>query len=452
MKAAIIGYGEQGRSSLEYWQKKGYEITVCDQKPQIEVPPGVSTQVGVTYLHDLSDFDLIVRSPSVHPSVLYDALQDHQEAKEKITSNTNEFFNVCPAPIIGVTGTKGKGTTSTLIAKILEKSGKKVHLGGNIGTPPLDLLKQAISPDDIVVLELANFQLIDMKSSPKIAVCLMITEEHLDWHNNFFEYIDSKRQIFKHQDHDNIAIYNANNVYSTEIASSSRAHNKISYDVPAEDKAPENTEGVYLDGHHIKFGEHKVCSTKDIKLPGRHNIENVCAAIAATWDLIGHNKHAVKKVLKNFTGLPHRLEKVAEINDVTFIDDSFGTNPATAIVALRSFRQPKIIIVGGSEKGISYQPLVDEIVKQNVKHVVAIGETGPAILELLKTAPGGNIITHTSLNATKTMDEIISSATEKATNGDVILLSTASASFDMFKDYKDRGDQFKVAVKRLAQQ
>ncbi len=450
MKAAIIGYGEQGRSSLEYWQKRGYEITVCDQNTETEVPEGVSTQLGITYLHDLNDFDLIVRSPSVHPSVILDANQEYPDIEQKITSNTNEFFRVCPAPIIGVTGTKGKGTTSTLITKILEKAGKNVHLAGNIGTPPLDILNN-VKENDIVVLELANFQLIDIIYSPKIAVCLMITEEHLDWQKDFYEYTESKKQIFAHQEADSTAVYNSNNVYSTELASSSHAHTKIGYDVPAEGKPPQDTSGVYLDGHHIKFGDHKVCEVKDIKLPGRHNIENVCAAIAATWELVKHDSSAIKDVLKDFTGLPHRLEKVDEINGITYVDDSFGTNPATAVVALRSFPQPKILIVGGSDKGTSYQPVVDEMIKQKVKHAVVIGETGPKIVELLEKTEGGEKIPTTVLDTSKTMDAIMHAANEKAEKGDVVLLSTASASFDMFKNYKDRGIQFKTSVKKLTQ-
>lgn len=450
MKVAIIGYGEQGRSAAEYWLAKGAEVTICDQDTSIETPENTTAQLGIRYLDNLHNFDLIVRSPSVHPSVILDGNQEYPEVREKITSNTNEFFRVCPAPIIGVTGTKGKGTTSSLIAKILETAGRTVHLGGNIGTPPLDLLKKTVKDSDIVVLELANFQLIDLMYSPKIAVCLMIVEEHLDWHKSFFEYVNSKKQIFAHQNADCTAIYNANNIYSTEIASSSEAHVKIGYDVPAEGTEPTLSEGVILDGHHIKIDGHTVSNIKDVQLPGRHNLENVSAAIAATWELIDHKKDVIKKALKDFKGLPHRLETVGTYNHVTYVDDSFGTTPSTAIVALKALKQPKIIILGGSDKGTSYQPLVEELTQQNIKHIIAIGETGPAIIELYKNHPKGANAPFTIFDSSKSMQNIVQTATEKADKGDVVLLSTASASFGMFKNYKDRGEQFKQAVATLA--
>lgn len=179
MKIAILGYGEQGRAAYEYWNRNGNNITVCDQNESVELPANVDKQLGKNYLHDLEIFDLIVRSPSVHPSDISDA--NSSAILDKVTTVTDEFFRVCPTKnIIGVTGTKGKGTTSTLIARMLEADGKTVHLGGNIGTPPLDMLKAGIEDKDWVVLELANFQLIDIKHSPHIAVCLMVVPEHMD--------------------------------------------------------------------------------------------------------------------------------------------------------------------------------------------------------------------------------------------------------------------------------
>lgn len=310
MNIAIVGYGEQGRSAFEYYFNQSHVVVICDQREDIEIPPGALDKLGPDYLLNLHEFDLIVRSPSVHPQTILDANIDHPEIIDKITSNTNEFFNVCPAPIIGVTGTKGKGTTSTLIARILEEAGKTVHLGGNIGIPPLDLLKHKIADSDIVVLELANYQLIDLKKSPHIAVCLMIVEEHLDWHKDMYEYVHSKQQIFAHQSPSDIAIYNANNVYSTEIMEASPAHKKIPYDVPNPEQSPIFTDGAYVIGNDIKFAGKTICHTKEVKLLGRHNLQNVCAAIAATWDLIDHRANVIKNVLKDFSGLPHRLEPV----------------------------------------------------------------------------------------------------------------------------------------------
>lgn len=451
MNIAIVGYGEQGRSSYEYWATNTDDInhiTVCDQNTDIELPEGVKPKLGVNYLDDLHTFDLIVRAPSVHPKTILEANSEHPYIVDKITSNTEEFFRICKAPIIGVTGTKGKGTTSTLIARILEEAGKKVHIGGNIGTPPLDLIKEdVISSADYVVLELANFQLIDMRHSPHIAVCLMIAEEHLNWHADMYEYVRAKEQIFLHQKPEDIAVYNAKDVYATEIVTASPAHAKISYDAPDTDEPLEFTDGAYVDGSHIKMRGKTVLSVHDVTLKGRHNLQNVCAAVAATWDLIGQKPHVIKKAISGFKGLPHRLEEIGVYNNVTFVDDSFGSNPATADVAIKAYTQPKVLILGGSDKNNHFDDLIQTIASNNIRHIVAIGEMGPKIISMLKETPQGKNIPYTIIEINQTMKDIVSAAIQHAQPGDVVLLSTACASFDMFSDYKDRGQQFKAEVK-----
>ena len=218
MKIAIIGYGLQGASSYKYW-RDGNSITICDQNEIKDPPRDVELLIGEDHLKNLNDFDLIGRSPSVHPRDIISA--NGEQIKDKITTNTNEFFKVCPSKNkIGVTGTKGKGTTSSLITKMLEAGGKKVHLGGNIGTPPLEMLEAGINESDYVVLELANFQLIDLKYSPHIAVCLMVVPEHQDWHEGMEEYVTAKKQLFIHQTPSDIAIYYSDNEISKDIASS----------------------------------------------------------------------------------------------------------------------------------------------------------------------------------------------------------------------------------------
>jgi UDP-N-acetylmuramoylalanine--D-glutamate ligase len=447
---AVVGYGEQGRSAFEYWFDKGDVVIICDQNPDIKLPPAAIDKLGANYLENLNEFDIIVRSPSVHPKTILEANLETPEIKDKITTNTNEFFKVCPSKnIIGVTGTKGKGTTSTLIAKILEADGKKVHLGGNIGIPPLDLLKNTIRADDWVVLELANFQLIDLKYSPHIAVCLMVTDEHLDWHEDMYEYIKAKQQIFIHQKLSDIAVYNADNVYTNEIITVSVAHNKISYSVPKINEQPEYTDGAYVEGDHIIMRGHKIANVHDVALLGRHNLENICAAIGATWDITKQNVKAVTKVIKSFKGLPHRLEEIGKYKDITFVDDSFGTNPSTAIVAIEAYQNPKVLILGGSNKNIPFDDLVNAVAKSNIRHIVAIGEMGPVIVGNLQQNKTTAQIPYTLIDTSKTMKDIVNTALGKAQKGDVILLSTACASFDMFKNYKDRGEQFKQVFKSL---
>lgn len=448
MKIAILGYGDQGRSAYEYWNKPENQITICDKNLPEDLPPNVETKSDGTYLSDLDQFDVLVRTPGLHPNEIFESNIEHPEVMDRITSVTDEFFRVCPAPIIGVTGTKGKGTTSSLITEILKKSGRRVHLGGNIGVPPLDMLKNNIQPDDIVVLELANFQLIDIKHSPHIAVCLMVAPEHMNWHKDMAEYVRAKQQMFVHQQVTDLCIFNARNLYSEEIADISHGI-KLNYEVPPEGEDPLTNDGAYVDGSHIYMQGEKICSIHDVVLPGRHNLENVCAAIAATWELTGGNKDAIKETVKTFTGLPHRLQIIRDYNGILLIDDSFGTTPETAIVALQAYKQPKVLIVGGSDKGVSFEELAETIIKGNVKHVVAIGEVGPRIVDLLKKYENYRAVPCTVLDQSVKMPGILAAAVKQASKGDVVLLSPACASFGMFKNYKDRGEQFQAAVKIL---
>jgi len=432
MKVAILGYGEQGRSAYEYWKSQGAEITICDQSETLELPLDVDKHQGETHLNHLDAFDLIVRSPFVKPADIVAA--NTPEIAEKVTTVTNEFFRVCPAKnIVGVTGTKGKGTTSTLIAKMLEADGKRVHLGGNIGIPPLDLLKNNIQPDDWVVLELANFQLIDLQYSPHIAVCLMVVPEHLDWHRDVNEYYTAKTQLFRHQTPDDFAIYYAANEDSKRIASTGKG-----WLIPYMERP-----GAFVENEQIVVDNQPVCSVRDLKLLGQHNWQNACAAITAFWK-VSQNLEAIRQVLTTFSGLEHRLEFVREVNDVKYYDDSFGTTPETAMVAIQAFGQPKVVILGGSDKGASYDELAKVVATSNVRHALTIGKMGPKIAEALIAAGYDN-----GMSGGGTMKDIVDEAAKLAEPGDVVLLSTACASFDMFKNYKDRGEQFKAAVLAL---
>ncbi len=443
MKIAILGFASQGRAAYEYWKSPDNQITICDSRDSIEIPEDTTPQLGADYLQGLDQFDLIVRgAPIIHPRDIIAA--NSPEIVAKVTSATNEFFRVCPSKnIIGVTGTKGKGTTSTLIARLLEAAGKTVHLGGNIGIPPLDMLKGNIQPEDWVVLELANYQLIDLKYSPATAVCLMVVPEHLDWHADMAEYVEAKQQLFKHQTHEDRAIYNRINQYSQDVVSVSMAE-KQSYEVPGPGAEPTERNGAYVLDDVIYMDDTAVCHAQDVKLLGRHNLENVCAALATIWDLINHNAGLFKQVVSEFSGLEHRLELVRELDGVKYYDDSFGTTPETATVAIQAFEQPKVIILGGSDKGATYDELAHAVASNNVKHAVLIGKTAPAIKAALQTAGFDNFS-----DGGESMTEIVASAQDVAEPGDIVLLSTACASFDMFENYQDRGEQFKRAVQSL---
>jgi UDP-N-acetylmuramoylalanine--D-glutamate ligase len=442
MKIAIVGYGSQGKSAYGYWNKPENQITICDAQEAIQTPEGVATQLGQDYLKGLDQFDLIIRGPLVHPRDI--AAANSEDTLKKVTTVTDEFLRVCPSRnIIGITGTKGKGTTSTLVARMLDSAGHKVHLGGNIGLPPLEMLNGKgsldpedthIDPGDWVVLELANFQTIDLSSSPHIAVILMVEAEHMDWHLTMEEYIEAKRQLFRWQRPQDIAVYFANNENSQKIVAVSDAV-RIPYFSPP---------GAYVEGGEIRIHDTVICKTGEIQLLGEHNWQNICAAVTAVWE-VAPDVTAIRTVITSFSGLEHRLELVREANGVKYYDDSFGTTPATAIVALKAFKQPKIIILGGSDKGAAYDELAKAVKEENVRAVIVIGYTGPAIRQALQAQGVTEII-----DGGANMAGIVNVARAQAQPGDVVLLSTACASFDMFENYKDRGEQFQAAVKSLA--
>ena len=431
MRIAIIGFNTEGQASYDFLKRQGHELTICDKNTKVNIPDGANHVLGDAYLDDLDRFDLIIRSAGIPPRVI---LEKNPGIKSKISTHVNEFFKASPTKnIIGVTGTKGKGTTSSLITKILETAGKATWLGGNIGVPPLTFIDE-LSSSSWVVLELSSFQLIDLQQSPHIAVCLMVVPEHLDWHTDMAEYTQAKSQLFIHQSPEDTAIFFANNELSGNIANHSPGK-KIPYFVPP---------GALVENGAISISGQEICKTDELQLLGTHNWQNACAAVTAVWQ-VTQDVAALRQVLTSFTGLPHRLEVVRTLDDVTYYDDSFGTTPETAIVALQSFDQPKIVILGGSDKGASYDELAKVVVKSNVRKALLIGEQASRIQSALENVgfndimPGGD-----------SMEVIVQTARSQAQPGDIVLLSTGCASFDMFKDYKDRGTQFSAAVQALA--
>ncbi len=433
MKIAILGYDIEGRSSFEYFADQGHELTICDRNPAIKdrLPAGAESVLGEHYLDGLDRFDLLVRTAGLPPSLI---LEKNPGVGNKITSQINEFLKVCPTKnIIGVTGTKGKGTTSTLISLMLQATGKSVRLGGNIGVPPLTFLSE-LKAESWVVLELSSFQLADLKLSPHIAVCLMVVPEHLDWHTGIDEYTEAKSHLFAHQTPQDIAIYFAENEASERIASTGDGR-KIPYFAPP---------GAVIENSAVVIDGQTICQTGELKLIGRHNWQNVCAAVTAVWQTT-RDVAALRQVLTDFGGLEHRLQSVRELNGVTYYDDSFGTAPETAMVAIEAFDKPVIAILGGRGKGIPFDGLAEFVAKRDIKHVIAIGETGQEITSLLRKN-GYDRVT----DGGSDIQKIASLAQTLAEPGDVVLLSPACTSFDMFKNYKERGELFTKAVQALA--
>lgn len=427
MKVAIAGYGVEGKVSYQYWQRLGHNVTIVDERDlsPYDLPYGTSSILGKNAFKALRDFELVIRTPSLPPS--------HIRTSGKVWSATNEFFANCPAPIIGVTGTKGKGTTASLIASILKSAGKTVHLVGNIGVPALEELPR-ITTDDIVVFELSSFQLWDLEKSPHIAVVLMIEPDHLDVHKNLDEYIEAKANICAHQRAEDLTIYHPANDYSRRIATKTAGQAKR-YAIADDDQ-------VYVKQNTFFVQDHAICPVEVLQLPGEHNAQNACAAISAAR-VFDASDEVVAKGLRSFTGLPHRLKRVREVRGVTYYDDSIATTPGSALAALRAFSEPKLLILGGKDKGGDYRELIEEC-KATDTHVLAIGANGKMIAKLCQKQH----VAVTDLTG-KNMSEIVQQAQELAGSGAVVILSPAASSFDMFKSYADRGEQFVAAVEGL---
>jgi UDP-N-acetylmuramoylalanine--D-glutamate ligase len=431
MKIAIVGFDTEGRATYDHFYREGHEITVCDQSTGVEVPSGATAKLGDSYLENLDEFDLIVRTAGMHPHIILDK---NPGVANKITSHVNEFLKASPTQnIIGVTGTKGKGTTSTLITKLVRAHGKVTCLGGNIGIPPFRFLHE-LSEEAWVVLELSSFQLIDLKQSPRYATCLMVVPEHLNWHKDMEEYVTAKEQLFVHQKAADTAVYFAENDLSQRIASAGLANLMPYYEKP----------GAVVEDGYIVIDDKKICSVDDLRLPGKHNWQNVCAAITTVWQAGFRDVEKISEVVTTFEGLEHRLEFVREVADVRYFDDSFGTTPETAVVAIEAFSAPEVVILGGSDKGASYDELAKKVASGNVRKALLIGDQAARIQSNLEAA---GFTDYESGGAN--MHEIVEKAQAAAQPGDVVLLSTGCASFGMFQNYKDRGNQFKKAVQAL---
>ncbi|HET6747513.1 MAG TPA: UDP-N-acetylmuramoyl-L-alanine--D-glutamate ligase [Candidatus Saccharimonadales bacterium] len=427
MNIAIAGYAVEGKSNYDYFSRQGHNLTIIDERESLhDAPSGIPTRLGKSAFKNLDDFDMVVRTASMPPAKLRGA--------KKVWSTANEFFAQCPAPIIGVTGTKGKGTTVSLIASILRRAGKTVHVVGNIGKPALDELPN-ISSKDIVVYELSSFQLWDLKKSPHIAVVLMIEPDHLDIHASFEEYITAKAKIVASQTESDFVIFAKQNEYAANIAGMSRAQ-KVGV---------QSHDTVYVQDGFFWDKDEKICAVSALLLPGAHNQDNACAAIAAAW-LYVQDKESIAAGLSDFKGLPHRLKLVRTVNDVRYYDDSIATTIGSAIAAIHAFSQPKILILGGSSKGVvDFASLVDVAASEGVKAVVAIGDQA----DLIEQSFSSTKIPVKNMGQQVTMREIVAEATRLAIPGDIVILSPACASFGMFKNYTDRGDQFVAAVNEL---
>lgn len=455
-KVAVLGFGVSNKPLTEFLLNMGADITVHDKKDKREISEsaelerrGVRFVTGEGYL-DSIDADVVFRSPGIRPDNR--AIADAVAGGAILTSEMELFLELTPASVIGVTGSDGKTTTTTLIYKIiaaeLEKSGRRVFVGGNIGTPLLDKASE-MTDKDVAVLELSSFQLFTMRRSPSRAVITNVSPNHLDWHRDMSEYTEAKVGIFKHGA-ERLSINGANDI-CVEAAKGA--------DVPVEvfsarlsldelkQKNPTATAFYYLVGNMIcrcaADGERELLDRRDILIPGDHNVENYMAAISATWGYVSLDSVAL--VAKSFCGVEHRLELVRELDGVRYYNSSIDSSPTRTAAALSALSSKPIVICGGYDKNIPFAPLAKALCER-AKAVVLTGATGEKIYQALLDEPS---FSPEKLTVKRERDftKAVLLAKSMAKEGDIVLLSPACASFDAFANFAERGNYFKKIVK-----
>lgn len=448
-KVAIIGMGVSNLPLLDYFYDKNAKVTVFDKNtPSDEIMEKINkyryeVEIGEYNLSRLNGFDIIFRSPSVLPT--REELVTAANKGAIITSEIEMVLKLAPCKIIGVTGTEGKTTTTSIIYEILKSSGKNCFLGGNIGKPIFTEIKN-MKPEDIVVLELSSFQLMGMRVSPDISVVTNMYPDHLNIHSSYEEYQQAKKNIFLHQNENGVVILNYDNEITRKFADEVKSNlvyfsslqklkNGYVYD------RKDETIKRYANGK-----SENILKKQEIKLRGIHNYENICAALAATASIVDEKSQI--KAIKEFNGVEHRLEFVRELNGVKYYNDSIGTSPASTIAGLNAFDENIILLAGGSDKGLDYTEIGETIAKK-VRVLLLTGPTAEKIENATKLAMNKAGKETVEIIHCKDLQEAVSMANEKAKSGEIVLMSPASASFDAFKNFIERGIKFKEFVNNL---
>ena len=439
-KIAVFGLGVSNRPLVRLLLEFGCDVLGCDRTPREKLEEevleleaaGCKLSVGDTYLDDLAA-DLVFRTPGMHPG--NPALEALRAKGAEVTSEMEVFFEVCPCTILAVTGSDGKTTTTTLVSEMLRAEGKKVWLGGNIGTPLLPLVRQ-MKPEDYAVVELSSFQLMDMKRSPHVALVTNLSPNHLDVHKDMAEYVEAKQNIFRHQRENDILVINADNEITASFVG-----NGITKSFSHQGK---EANVVLKDGVIYRDGE-AVLNKTDILLPGEHNVENYMAAIAVVQGMVSDEN--IRRVAKNFGGVEHRIELVRIKDGVRYYNDSIASSPSRTIAGLKSFPEKVILIAGGYDKQIPHDVLGPEICA-HVKKLFLGGATGPKIREAVENCsdykPGFPEIVDCG-----DFSSAVNGAVAAAKSGDVVLMSPAAAAFDQFKNFMVRGQFFKKMIMEL---
>jgi len=441
---AFCGIGRSHMPLIELFQKHGATVTARDRRSFQELGEngrilqalGVELILGKDYLAGLTE-DVIFRTPGMR--FYLPELEAARRRGSVVTSEMEVFFRLCPCKIYAVTGSDGKTTTTTILSEFLKAEGKTVHLGGNIGKPLLPEV-ESISPDHVVVAELSSFQLISMRRSPDVAVVTNLAPNHLDIHRDMDEYVDAKKNILLHQDGFSRTVLNADNQVTAGFAGLVRG------DCWQFSRKQKPVRGVFCDGTQILVNGQPLMEVSEIKLPGWHNVENYMAAIAAAWGDV--SPQSIRKVAHEFGGVEHRMEFVRELGRVKYYNDSIASSPSRTISGtLACYDENLILICGGYDKHIPYEPLGSPIC-QRVKELILMGDTGPKIeaavrgcAEYKEGSPG--------IHHVKDMPEAVALAHALARPGDVVSLSPASASFDLYPGFEARGRHFKELVNQL---
>lgn len=448
-KVSFIGLGRSHRELLPMFASKGAIVTLRDKRTREQIGEeadklealGIKLTLGENYLENLCEEDIILRTPGMN--YFTPALQQARKSGAFVTSEMELFFDLCPCKIYAVTGSDGKTTTTTVISEFLKAQGFSVFLGGNIGFPLLPRIEQ-IGPDDRAVVELSSFQLISMRKSPDVAVITNVAPNHLDVHKDMQEYIDAKRNIYLHQGGISRTVINADNEITASFLPEIRG------EAMQFSRRITPALGCYLaeDGTLTMNDRHSVTPVlhmDEIRIPGIHNVENYLAAISAVWGEV--SKENIVSVAKNFGGVEHRIEFVRELDGVTWYNDSIASSPTRTIAGLNSFKQKLILIAGGYDKKIPFEPLAPKIIEK-VKVLILMGVTAPKI-EAAVTACEGYDPDKLTILHVSSMQEAVQKAREVAEKGDIVSLSPACASFDLYPDFEARGRHFKELVNAL---
>ncbi len=438
-RALVIGLAREGLDLTKFLVAHGASVRVTDRKSESELQEQVqqlpSTQIelklGGHSTSDLDSIDVVYASPGVPPE--HELLQEASRRKIRSSSLVELFFALCPAPILGITGSAGKSTTTSLIGEMFLKAERDVFVGGNIGRPLLGKLEE-MKPTSWVVMELSSFQLEPLRQSPHISLVTNVTPNHLDRHPTMEAYWAAKGQILAHQGPADWAVLNADDAWSQRYRSKGRV---LRFSLEG------TVEGAYLAGDKLMLLSEPLITTSEIPLRGRHNVANVLAAMCAAH-AAGIERSAMVEAIRSFEGVPHRLQTVGVVDGVTYVNDSIATAPERSIAALQAYDEPLVLIAGGRDKHLPMEEWARLIVRR-VKHVVLLGEMS----ELVRDAIRATDASYTNVTQAQSMDEAVKQAAAAGQSGDVVLLSPGGTSYDMYQDFEERGRDFARAVQQL---